>query len=86
MAAVPALLATATAGPALQQSAAAAQAAGQAVMRKSVTRYPKAPFERQRQPAPGLASRMKPRPDHGEASYRKRCGVITGSEGWQRSS
>jgi NAD(P)-dependent dehydrogenase (short-subunit alcohol dehydrogenase family) len=32
--------------------------------------YPKPPFKRQSQPWPGLASRMEPRPDHGESSYR----------------
>ena len=32
--------------------------------------YPKPPFKRQSQPWPGLASRMDPRPDHGENSYR----------------
>jgi NAD(P)-dependent dehydrogenase (short-subunit alcohol dehydrogenase family) len=34
------------------------------------TKYPKPPFRRQSQPWPGLASRMDPRPDHGETSYR----------------
>jgi NAD(P)-dependent dehydrogenase (short-subunit alcohol dehydrogenase family) len=33
-------------------------------------KYPKPPFPRQSQPWPGLASRMVPRPDHGETSYR----------------
>ncbi len=32
-------------------------------------KYPKPPFKAQMQPWPGLASRMDPRPDHGEASY-----------------
>jgi NAD(P)-dependent dehydrogenase (short-subunit alcohol dehydrogenase family) len=32
-------------------------------------KYPKPPFAAQSQPWPGLASRMSPRPDHGEASY-----------------
>ena len=32
--------------------------------------YPKPPFPRQPQPAPGLASNMDPQPDHGETSYR----------------
>lgn len=32
--------------------------------------YPKPPFPVQRQPWPGLASKMNPRPDHGEKSYR----------------
>lgn len=39
--------------------------------------YPKPPFPAQPQPAPGLASRMEPRPDHGETSYRG-SGKLTG--------
>ncbi|MET3912487.1 NAD(P)-dependent dehydrogenase (short-subunit alcohol dehydrogenase family) [Bradyrhizobium sp. S3.3.6] len=35
-----------------------------------LTRYPKPPFKKQSQPWPGLAGRMEPRPDHGEASYK----------------
>ena len=31
--------------------------------------YPKPPFAKQTQEWPGLASRMQPRPDHGERSY-----------------
>ena len=34
------------------------------------TRYPKPPFKKQSQPWPGLASKMEPRPDHGETSYK----------------
>jgi NAD(P)-dependent dehydrogenase (short-subunit alcohol dehydrogenase family) len=34
------------------------------------TLYPRPPFEKQLQPWPGLASRMKPLPDHGEESYQ----------------
>jgi NAD(P)-dependent dehydrogenase (short-subunit alcohol dehydrogenase family) len=34
------------------------------------TKYPKPPFKGQSQEWPGLASRMDPRPDHGEQSYR----------------
>src|SRR3954451_9095257 len=33
-------------------------------------RYPKPPFPKQQQPWPGLASKMEPRPDHGETSYK----------------
>ena len=39
--------------------------------------YPKPPFPKQPQPAPGLASHMQPRPDHGETSYRG-AGRLTG--------
>ena len=33
-------------------------------------KYPKPPYKKQSQPWPGLASKMDPRPDHGEESYR----------------
>jgi NAD(P)-dependent dehydrogenase (short-subunit alcohol dehydrogenase family) len=39
--------------------------------------YVKPPFASQSQPWPGLASRMNPKPDHGEQSYRGR-GRLTG--------
>jgi NAD(P)-dependent dehydrogenase (short-subunit alcohol dehydrogenase family) len=51
-----------------------------------VTKYPQPPFENQAQPWPGLASRMKPRPDHGETSYQGsgrlagRQALITGGD------
>jgi NAD(P)-dependent dehydrogenase (short-subunit alcohol dehydrogenase family) len=32
--------------------------------------YPAPPFPKQQQPWPGLASKMSPRPDHGETSYK----------------
>jgi hypothetical protein len=34
------------------------------------SKYPKPPFKSQTQPWPGLASKMDPKPDHGERSYR----------------
>ncbi len=49
-------------------------------------RYPKPPFQGQSQPWPGLASKMDPRPDHGETSYRGsgrlagRKALITGGD------
>jgi NAD(P)-dependent dehydrogenase (short-subunit alcohol dehydrogenase family) len=49
-------------------------------------KYPKPPFPEQRQPWPGLASKMQPRPDHGEESYRGsgrlqgRKALITGGD------
>jgi NAD(P)-dependent dehydrogenase (short-subunit alcohol dehydrogenase family) len=42
-----------------------------------VTKYPQPPFEKQPQEVPGLASKMKPVPDHGEESY-KGAGRLTG--------
>jgi hypothetical protein len=41
------------------------------------TKYPKPPFKQQTQPWPGLASKMDPKPDHGESSYR-RSGRLSG--------
>ena len=51
-----------------------------------IDKYPKPPFKRQEQPWPGLASRMEPRPDHGETSYKGsgrllgRKALITGGD------
>jgi NAD(P)-dependent dehydrogenase (short-subunit alcohol dehydrogenase family) len=42
-----------------------------------VNKYPKPPFVKQPQEAPGLASKMQPVPDHGEESY-KGSGRLTG--------
>src|SRR5579875_2518874 len=50
------------------------------------TKYPKPPFQEQQQPWPGLASKMNPRPDHGEKTYRGsgrlqgRKALITGGD------
>lgn len=50
------------------------------------SQYPKPPFPDQPQPAPGLAQRMTPKPDHGENSYRGsgrlegRKALITGGD------
>ncbi len=50
------------------------------------TKYPKPPFKGQEQPWPGLASKMDPRPDHGEKSYQGsgrlagRKALITGGD------
>jgi hypothetical protein len=49
-------------------------------------KYPKPPFKEQSQPWPGLASKMNPRPDHGEKTYRGsgrlagRKALITGGD------
>jgi NAD(P)-dependent dehydrogenase (short-subunit alcohol dehydrogenase family) len=49
----------------------------QFTMQDPRTQYPQPDFERQPQPAPGLAKEMTPRPDHGESSY-KGFGRLTG--------
>ncbi len=41
------------------------------------TQYPQPPFPQQPQEAPGIASKMDPKPDHGETSY-KGSGKMTG--------
>ncbi|PZN93828.1 MAG: NAD(P)-dependent oxidoreductase [Alphaproteobacteria bacterium] len=49
-------------------------------------KYPKPPFDKQEQPWPGLARDMRPRPDHGEQSYkgsgrlRGRKALVTGGD------
>src|ERR1700678_1347613 len=55
-----------------------------------VTKYPHPPFKRQSQPWPGLVSKMEPRPDHGEETYRGsgrlrgRKALITGGDSGMR--
>jgi len=50
------------------------------------SKFPKPPFKSQSQPWPGLASKMDPRPDHGEKSYKGsgrlkgRKALITGGD------
>jgi NAD(P)-dependent dehydrogenase (short-subunit alcohol dehydrogenase family) len=60
----------ASALPAAAQQAQYTAAAGRAPPRDPTTQYPKPPFPKQQQEWPGLASRMTPRPDHGETSYK----------------
>ena len=49
-------------------------------------KYPRPPYPQQSQPWPGLVSKMTPRPDHGETSYRGsgrlagRRALITGGD------
>jgi len=67
--------------PALAQTAPTVQA-----LQDPAGKYPRPPFKRQSQPWPGLASKMDPRPDHGETSYRGsgrlagRKALITGGD------
>src|SRR6202047_2533187 len=55
-------------------------------LQNPVDKYPKSPYKKQSQPWPGLASKMDPRPDHGEESYRGsgrlagRKALITGGD------
>jgi len=58
----------------------------QTVRQDPAAQYPKPPFEKQLQDWPGLASKMKPRPDHGEKTYQGtnrllgRKALITGGD------
>ena len=51
-----------------------------------VDKYPQPPFKEQKQPWPGLATKMDPKPDHGEKSYKGsgrlkgRKALITGGD------
>ncbi|MDB5296753.1 MAG: NAD(P)-dependent oxidoreductase [Phycisphaerales bacterium] len=55
-------------------------------MQNPLTQYPKPPFKKQHQDAPGLAGLMDPKPDHGETSYKGsgklvgRKALITGGD------
>ena len=77
------LLATAASGAQAQAPATAATAPAAPAAPKN---YPKPPFPVQQQPWPGLTSKMQPRPDHGETSYkgsgrlRGRKALITGGD------
>ena len=82
--------AAALAVPAAAEAQAQSQTQGQVQARGGKQnprdKYPKPPFKSQSQPWPGLASRMDPRPDHGETSYvgsgrlRGRKALITGGD------
>ena len=61
-------------------------AAGTGHLADPQSAYPQPPFPTQQQPWPGLVSKMNPRPDHGETSYRGsgrlagRRALITGGD------
>jgi NAD(P)-dependent dehydrogenase (short-subunit alcohol dehydrogenase family) len=58
----------------------------QSVKQDPLVQYAKPPFDTELQPFPGLASKMNPKPDHGETSYRGsnrlqgRKALITGGD------
>jgi NAD(P)-dependent dehydrogenase (short-subunit alcohol dehydrogenase family) len=59
---------------------------GQTMLKDPVDAYPRPPFPKQQQEWPGLTSKMTPRPDHGEQSYKGsgrllgRKALITGGD------
>ena len=89
----------AIASAAAAATAAAAPAAAQGTQKPAAptapaaANYPTPPFPVQRQPWPGLASKMNPRPDHGETSYKgsgrlagKRALITGGDSGIGRAA
>ncbi len=76
-------VALASSGPAAAQTPGAP---AQTTKGNPVDEYPRPPFSEQSQPWPGLASKMTPRPDHGESTYRGanrlagRKALITGGD------
>lgn len=79
-------LAVAAVAPVSAVEAAAGPAAAPDKLVDPATKYPQPPFKSQSQPWPGLASKMEPRPDHGETSYKGsgrlagRKALITGGD------
>jgi NAD(P)-dependent dehydrogenase (short-subunit alcohol dehydrogenase family) len=80
-----ATIATGSTIPAFAQSTNSENSTAQPIQNPT-TKYPKPPFKEQPQPWPGLASKMEPRPDHGENSYKGsgrllgRKALITGGD------
>ena len=79
-------LAAVSIAPASAQTGSGAGMATGQPLTNPVDKYPKPPFEKQQQPWPGLASKMNPKPDHGETSYKGsgrlmgRKALITGGD------
>ncbi len=82
-------LAAAATAPAFGQTGTSSNAKGAPTAQPLVNpgdKYPKPPYPSQTQPWPGLASKMDPKPDHGETSYRGsgrlqgRKALITGGD------
>lgn len=70
-------LAALSISPAFAEDGIAADYQSSQPLQDPINKYPKPPFKEQKQPWPGLASKMEPRPDHGEQSY-KGSGRLTG--------
>jgi len=81
-----AVIATAVVNPVLAEGTSGAESSGSSIPEDPTTKYPRPPFKAQSQPWPGLASKMEPRPDHGEKSYKGssrlkgRKALITGGD------
>ena len=73
-------------GATLSPPTRAADGSASEAKQNPVVEYPRPPFPKQEQEWPGLTSKMEPRPDHGEKSYRGsgrlagRRALITGGD------
>lgn len=65
-----AILATAAVSPVMANGFAAYDVPLANQPEDPTTKYPRPPFKEQSQPWPGLVSKMDPRPEHGEKSYK----------------
>lgn len=81
-----AVLATAAIMPAMADGPESWEITSTAQLEDPTKKYYKPPFKEQSQPWPGLASKMDPRPDHGEKTYKgsgrlkDRKALITGGD------
>lgn len=81
-----AVLATAVVTPVMAEGLDGGNFNPSAGMEDPTTKYVRPPFKEQMQPWPGLGSKMEPRPDHGEKSYKGsgrlkgRKALITGGD------
>ncbi|PHK28226.1 dehydrogenase [Nostoc linckia z16] len=81
-----AVLATVAVGPAMAGEPDNNSGTDSTLPEDPTTKYPRPPFKEQSQPWPGLASKMDPKPDHGEKSYKGsgrlkgRKALITGGD------
>lgn len=81
-----AVLATTVISPAMANGFTGVDSMASAELEDPTTKYVRPPFKEQKQPWPGLVSKMDPRPDHGEKSYKGsgrlkgRKALITGGD------
>ena len=81
-----ATIAASSAAPVFAQQRQFASQVASEPLQNPVEKYPAPPFQRQQQDWPGLASKMNPKPDHGEQSYKGsgrlagRKALITGGD------
>ena len=77
---------TAAGGQTTSSGSGETQARAPTTLQNPRNKYPEPPFKPQTQPWPGLASRMDPKPDHGETTYKGsgrlagRKALITGGD------